>query len=274
MSRSERYDPLLYLHSFPLPVYASPALDQIAHPIATRFTRGYHFLRKALGASPQVGLLVLSSEDWLRYTALPVYGLTHYDLAQQMVITGGQPSTFWHLVLAMLAETSAQLLQELRAVYEQPDGQIDLAAHIDLWIVHDLGHAFHLQRSYWFPRRWLMELFADLCLYAYVVTEEPDRLSVLETFPHVMKKIQAGGLSAQALQDFETHYLDMPLETYLWYHGHFFEQSKRMYTAAGVSALQNMWYSFVVNNVQDISDEDVIAMLKRIQPNIEATFVN
>jgi hypothetical protein len=255
-------------------VYASSSLDQIAHPIATRFTRAYHFLHQTLGTSPQVGLLVLSREDWLRYAALPVYGLTHYDLAQRMVIAGGQPSTFWHPVLEMLSETSAQLLQELHQIYEQPDGQIDLTTHIDLWIAHDLGHAFHLQRSYWFPRRWLMELFADLCLYTYVATEEPNHLSALETFPRVMTEMQAGALNVQVLQDFETRYLDMPLETYLWYHGHFFEQAKQIYTAVGVSALQNMWHLFVASNVQDIPDEDIIAMLKRIQPNIEVILVN
>jgi hypothetical protein len=36
---------------------------------------------------------------------------------------------------------------------------------VDTYVAHDLGHAFHLAREAWLPRRGLMELFTDLCAY-------------------------------------------------------------------------------------------------------------
>ena len=94
MSESRQYKRLQPLSQCSVPVYISSGVEQPAAAIPERYERGYRFLRTELGRSPSVGLLVLSEHDWPSYAALPVYGLTHYDHSQRMVIAGAQRSTF------------------------------------------------------------------------------------------------------------------------------------------------------------------------------------
>lgn len=270
MTSKARYGALERLQYFPLPIYTSPELEQTAQAIAARFTQGYHFLNQTLGTAPQVGLLILSVSDWAHHAAFPTYGLTHYDPAQRMVITAGQPTKFWRSVLDLVGEAHAPLLDELLSVYGQPDEHIDLAAHINLWVVHDLGHALHLDYSYWFPRTWLMEFFADLCLYSYIATNEPAQLSALETLPRVMSRLPARQFRYHTLHDFDTHYNGgMELENYLWYHGHLFEQAKHVFERSGCMALQRLWHTFVLVNIATVSDAQLIVLLRDVQPELD-----
>lgn len=124
-----QYAILQRLPAFPFPVYTSSTTAQQAHDLATRFTRAYDFFHEMLHSSPQVGLLVVSSDDWPRYSTFPLYGLTHYDAAQRMVITGGEASgneasMLWRPVLQGIGATSAHLLEELRLTYGQPNEHI------------------------------------------------------------------------------------------------------------------------------------------------------
>lgn len=112
-----------------------------------------------------------------------------------------------------------------------------------------------------------MELFADLCLYTYIAVNEPHSLPALQTLPRIIRQAHGERLTVSRLQEFETSYLDLPLGTYFSYHGHFFEQAKRMYITAGVSALQDVWRSFVLADVQNVSDAEVLAMLVQVQPS-------
>ncbi len=47
-----------------------------------------------------------------------------------------------------------------------------------------------------------------------------------------------------------------------------------MYAASGVSALQSMWRSFVLADVQNVSDAEAMVMLKRIQPSVAQMLVD
>jgi hypothetical protein len=60
-----------------------------------------------------------------------------------MVITAAESGTFWRPAIDLVRAHAPDLLDDLRAAYEQPDGNIDPIANIALWITHDLGHAFH-----------------------------------------------------------------------------------------------------------------------------------
>jgi hypothetical protein len=61
----------------------------------------------------------------------------------------------------------------LRAHYGEQDGQIDVTPFTSLIVLHQLGHIFHQQVPFEFPRRWLRELFANLCVYTAVANGLP-----------------------------------------------------------------------------------------------------
>jgi hypothetical protein len=254
------------LAEFSCPVDVSAGLHATTRSQAIRFEQAYRFLRETFAATPPIGLMVLSVEDWSTHAhpAFAEYGVTHYDPDRGMVITGGQPAAFWQSLLDSLGAESADLLQELRETHGRPDGSIDLSRHIDLWIVHDLGHAFHYQ----FPRRWLMEFFADLCLYAYVAGLEPAQLPALMTLPRVVRKRRTDPFRCRTLSDFEREYINMGLDNYLWYHGLFFAWAERLYTAAGVMLLERLWRTFVAPGVSEMSDTQFIEALRQVHPDL------
>src|SRR6266540_6915100 len=154
------------LSAFSCPVYGSAGLEGKAQSLGSRFEQAYEFLSATFAVTPRIGLMVLSADDWSAHAhpSVTEYGITHYDPGRATVITGGEPASFWRGLVEGIGQDAPELLQRLRQTYGPPAGPIDLSPHIDLWIVHDLGHAFHYQ----FPRLWLMEFFADLCLTAFV----------------------------------------------------------------------------------------------------------
>lgn len=268
MKHGAPYAGLQRLNEFPLPIYTSSGHAPSVHRLATRFVRAYAFLHETFALTPPVGLLILSPQDWPQYAGFPTYGLTHYDPAQRMVITGSQLGTFWYPILDLIGATSPDVVQDLQVIYPQAHNRVDVTAHVDTWIVHDLGHAFHLSESYWFPRTWLMELFADLCVYTYLALHEPQHLPALETLPHAVRGLPVQVFRYQTLSDFETRYINMEAANYLWYHGQFFAHAQRVYQVAGRHALQRLWRTFVVANVQTVSDTELIALLQTVQPEL------
>jgi hypothetical protein len=266
----EHYTGFRRLHTTALPVFASQNLAAAAEEFAARYERAFRFLGATLNITPKVGLAILSSADWPRYAALPIYGATHYDYPRRMVVTAAESGTFWRPAIDLVQAHAPQLLDDLRAVYGQPDGSIDPAAHIALWITHDLGHAFHLHAEYWFPRRWLMEYFADLCSYTYIATAEPEQLPALEALPRALCAVDARHLPYHTWRDFETLYGDpnFSLENYLWYHGSLFETAKQAYRNSGIQALVRLWQGCMLANVREISDDQLAILLQQIQPEL------
>jgi hypothetical protein len=259
---------LQIVSEFASPVHCSRGLEAHAHTLAARFQRAHAFFSTLFGISPSVGLVVLSADDWPTYAraSFPIYGFTHYFDAQ--VVTGGPDTTFWQSFVDTITTASPHLVPELRTVYGRPDGRITLTPHIEWWIVHDLGHAFHAHLSYWFPRKWLMELFADLCLYTYVAANEPDYLPRLETVLRLLHQLPAAHFRYHTLHDFDTQYLNMELVNYVWYHGHFFACAKLVYDAAGRSALDRLWRLLVIPNVREVTDTELAALLQDGQPEL------
>jgi hypothetical protein len=270
MADLEHYAGLQRLRASGLPVFASSNLAEAGEGIAARYERAYSFLSATLNITPEVGLVVLSAADWSRYAAMPIYAVTHYDYPRRMVVTAAESGTFWKPAIDLVQVYAPTLLDDLRGVYGLPDGIIDPAAHIALWITHDLGHAFHLHAEYWFPRRWLMEYFADLCSYAYVAIAEPEQLPALETFLSALRAVDVQHLPYHTWHDFETLYGkdNFSLENYLWFHSSLYETAKQAYRNSGVQALARMWQGCVLANVREISDEQLTTLLQQIQPEL------
>jgi hypothetical protein len=269
MTHPDHPTELRVLSPFPFPVQSSPDLVEHTQLLAQRFERARDFLQQTLAVTPQVGLRVLSAADWPVYAhpAFADYGLTHFDPVQGMVITGGPDSTFWHAFVDAIA-AEPDLLEGLRATYGRADRQIDLTRHIEWWIVHDLGHACHAHLDYWFPRVWLMEFFADLCLYSYLASNEPAYLPALETFPRVLSRLSPAHVRYHTLHDFDTQYIKLELTNYLWFHGHLFEAARKAYAGGGNSTLSRLWQTFALANVREVSDTELARLLQQVQPEI------
>ena len=166
---------------FSLPVLSSAGLESRAGSIAERVVKAHRFLSKTLEFTPPSALLVLSIADWPSRSGTQVYGMPHFRAGN--LIVAGQPADFWQGFVSMIREESADSLKRAEEVYRGPNGSIDFSPFFDMLAVHELGHIFHDQVPFRFPRAWLTEFFANLCLHAYIASIEPENLPVLETFP-------------------------------------------------------------------------------------------
>jgi len=172
--------------------------------------------------------------------------MPYYD-AGNLFLTG-EPSDLTARLEEVASSADPAAAWELDQVYGT--GADRLGPFADMLVVHELAHAFHDGVPFVFPRSWLMELFADVALYAFVVTEEPDRRLHFETLPRVALEHRLLKPVARDLRYFEAFYPDIEPLTYVWYQFRFTMMAKGLIDAAGSSMLRLLWDAFAVTNEQ------------------------
>jgi hypothetical protein len=266
------YPNLFELSGFPVAIYLSAGTEQRAQEIAGRCQRAYQFLGKTLNFEAEICILVLAPEHWQDYTGSPMYGVPQ-TIDQRTLVVAGQNSELWQMIVPPLEELSPAVAQALRVVYGQPDGSIDLVSYMNLLAVHEMGHLYLDQATgkfdFSFPHRWLVELFCNLCLHAYIAAEESQQLPSLETFPNT---IVAGGLahlSYQALDDFERLYADMEPQNFIWYLSQLHLAAQRIYNAGGVETLPRLWKMLVQSSEKSLDKQLALRLRTEVHPEVE-----
>jgi hypothetical protein len=241
-----KHEGLAALTGFPFEVRTSASTREQAGRLADRCARAYSYLGEMLAFRPRCALVVLNRADWSERASNPSYVMPYYD-AGNLFLTG-EPSdlTAWLEEVAGSAPPAAA--RELDQVYGT--GADRLEPFADLLIVHELAHAFHDGVPFAFPRSWLMELFADMALYAFVVAEEPDRRLHLETLPRVALEYRLLKPVARDLRYFEAFYPYIEPLTYVWYQFRFTMMAKGVVDAAGPNVLRRLWDAFARTDEQ------------------------
>ena len=214
-----------------------------------------------LGFDPVLRLLVLSPDDWAEHAAFPLYGMPHYTERDTIIVSAG-PADFWQGVVRM---PDGILTQDQRAevetVYGTADGKPDMSAFADLIAVHELGHLFHEQVPFAFPRLWLMELFANLCVHAYLAEKEPERVPLWTVLPERMMSLPANRVRHRSLEDFERLYVGVGPENYVWYQFGLAFGASEIYDAAGAGALRRLYRTFETNE-NELTDGQLAELLR------------
>jgi hypothetical protein len=234
------------LSGFPFEVRTSASTREQAGRLADRCARAYSYLGGMLAFRPRCALLVLDRADWSERASNPSYVMPYYNAGN--LFLHGEPSdlTAWLADVAGSAPPAAA--QELAQVYGT--GADRLEPFADMLVVHELAHAFHDGVPFVFPRSWLMELFADMALYAFVVAEEPERRLHFETLPRVA--LEHGLLKpvARDLRYFEALYPHIEPLTYVWYQFRFTMMAKGLIDAEGPTVLRRLWDAFALSDEQ------------------------
>jgi len=155
----------------------------------------------------------------------------------------------------------------LEAVYGTLEsGRLDVSAFADLLVVHELAHLFHAQVPFTFPRLWLMELFANIGLHAYLAEVEPAELPVLTTLPDSMKALSTARVRHRSLEDFERLYVGVGPENYGWYQLRLHAAARELYDDAGVDALKRLYRTFAAQRAE-LTDRQLAELLEeRVHP--------
>lgn len=252
----DRRSGLVALDGLPLPVWHSEGLAERAGPIAERCATARHLLSELFEIEPAVELLVLTEKDWPGHAAHPLYGMP--NSTRDTVVVAGEPNRFW---LAFIDMVDDEGRTELAEAYRDGTGEIDLSPFFDLLAIHELSHVYQAQGRVRFPRLWLNEFFCNLCLHAYVVAEEPERLPELLTFPRVVSTVSADRFEYRTEQDFERLYDEMPGTNYGWFQCRMHAGAASVYDGGGIRILKRLWdhYQSQVDRsqlVRDLSEVD------------------
>lgn len=263
MSRTN-YSNLVELNEYSFPVYASQGTQKRARQLATRCQKAYSFFSIALESKPRMRLLVLAPEHWQEYTGSPMFGVPQ-TIDEQTVVVAGQNAELWKMVVPPLDMLPPSHAQAIRITYGQADGSIDIAGHMDLLPVHEVGHLFIDQTAGQFdfhlPRRWLVELFCNLAMHAYTATEEPNQLSTLTVFSQAIVALGSDHLTHRSLQDFEQLYASMETPNFVWYLSVLDVAAQRIYDTAGVEVLRRL-FNAIAQSSESLADEQLATHLQ------------
>ncbi|MGH3157874.1 MAG: hypothetical protein ACRDNF_15040 [Streptosporangiaceae bacterium] len=241
-----KHEGLVSLSGYPFEVRTSASTRGQARRLAERCGRAYSYLGEMLAFRPRCALLVLNRADWSERASNPSYVMPYYD-AGNLFLTG-EPSDLTAWLEEVAGSAPAAAARELDQVYGTGAGR--LAPFADMLIVHELAHAFHDGVPFVFPRSWLMELFADMALYAFVVAQEPDRRLHFETLPRVALEHRLLKPVARDLRYFEAFYPYIEPLTYVWYQFRFTMMAKGLVDAAGPDVLRRLWDAFALSDEQ------------------------
>jgi hypothetical protein len=246
MSESEPKNRLVRIPDFRFAVYASPGFEKQAAQAAGRCAQAYAFMSELFSVAPKIRLQGLAEEDWTSHTMGQPYGMPHYQFSSQSITIAVEPSYLWRRSVEVIRDSSPEDYRELQSVYGEFRDDPDLSEFFNLLVVHELGHAMHHQGRCVFPRFWLQEFFCNLCLHAYIVSREPEKLPFLETYPHLLTRADPSQFEHRTLGDFEMFYSNMAPQNYAWYQTQLTVAAKRVFEVGGVDVLKRLWHAFHV----------------------------
>jgi len=164
------------------------------------------------------------------------------------IIMSAEQGDFWSNMIQLLESKNPESIMPLSSVYGNSKGEIDLSKFFSTLVIHELGHTYHQQYPFQFPRLWLMELFANLCNYICLREINSELIIYLETFPKYLSQIDKAEYKFNTWNDFEEKYDIIPPENYGWYQSRLKEIAIRLYEIYGENILIKIWNTFAQSN--------------------------
>ena len=258
---AQNYDSLIHLDGYQTKVYYSNGTNERAKIMASRCDKVVQFYKKQIKFEPSVTLLILSPQDWSKYTNFPVYGMPHYN-DNKTLIVASDDNDFWKSFIPPISQLPGQLADQIISTYSNKNGDLTMQAFFDLLAIHELGHAYHNQGKLTMQRKWMGELFANILLHTYIAENEPELLPALTVFP---KMVVAGGkseLKYTSLNDLETNYAEIGQKypkNYGWYQCRWHIAAGNIYNTGKVKTFKKLWVTLKSNN--EILDNAAFASL-------------
>jgi len=219
-----------------IPTYYTPGYEDRARLLQAFFSNELRYSKQHIPFRLTVSLAVLDSAQ---------YALTEHQLPYPTPsCTGDPPVAMMPVnciggpdVLPKEADASDDVRQAVSAHHLNWNQASDNA--YDLWGGHELGHAILDAYGINPGTRWLNEMVASYVLYAYLASEHPEQLWLIDV-------LEVGGRPAQlqhyvSLNDLDSKFLSIAVNeprNYLWYQAQFFEQIKKVYKRQGVGFLK------------------------------------
>jgi len=220
-----------------LPTFASAGVEERARDVGRIAADSYGYLAGLLGFRPDVQVFVVTEADWSRVTEA-LYGLPNAGNGT-LVVAGDEPA--WWAQFADMVQPEDRA--EFDEVYGTDDGSFRLGPFMDLIAVHEVAHVFH-QGAQHFPRLWLQELFANLCLHAWVADRSPTDHRMLTTLPRLGARSPRDAWPHSSREDFETLYTSVGGLNYVWYQFRLQVEAAALHDRAGTDVVRRLFDAF------------------------------
>jgi hypothetical protein len=250
---SAQYDSLNHLDNSP--IYYSNGFETRARDINKNIGGALDYYKQVLNFKPEVAVLVLSEQDWSKYSRAPIYGMPHYTSSKTLVVAAAN-NDFWNSYIPDLKALPPALREQIQKAYQQPDGTITMERFFDLLAIHELGHAFHMQESLKMQRKWMGELFCNIFLHTYIAEKSPALLPALTVFPQMVVAGGTNGFTFTTLPQFEENYnmiAQKHPKNYGWYQCKLHVAAQKIHDAGGKNVIAKLWNA--LHSQEMISDD-------------------
>ncbi|WP_242929105.1 hypothetical protein [Pontibacter vulgaris] len=264
-AEAQQYKQLHALNNHKAQVYYSAGHADRANTIATRVDKAMSYYQQLLGFKPTVTLLILSPDDWTKYTNVPVvYGMPHYADDKTLVMAA-EDNAFWKSFIPPLDQLPQDLSDQLKSAYQDEKGNLSMQPFFDLLALHELGHAFHFQAGLNMQRKWLGELFANTLLHTYVAEKEPKSLPALTLFPQMVVGSGAKEYTYTSLHDVDQRYDEIGQKhpkNYGWYQSRWHMAAGQIYDAGGKLVSRQLWNA-LKSEEKKLNDHQLLTVLEK-----------
>jgi hypothetical protein len=260
---AQTFDNLNHLEGHKTKTYYSNGSKEQAEIMATRCDNVITFYNPLINFEPTVTLLVLSPEDWSKYTDFPVYGMPHYNDSQTLIVASDD-NAFWKSFIPPLDQLPSELAEQITNAYSDTNNSLSMRGFFDLLAIHELGHAYHIQGGLKMQRKWMGELFSNIFLHTYIAEMEPELLPALTVFPQmVVTSTNKEELKYTTLVELESNYNILGQQfpqNYGWYQCRWHIAAGNIYDAGGIIAFQNLWKT-LKDQQESLNDEEFALLL-------------
>lgn len=248
---AQSLEDLNHLEGYKTKTYYSSGSKEQAETMAKRCDNVISFYKSLINFEPTVTLLVLSPDDWRKYTKFPVYGMPHYNDAKTLIVAS-EDNDFWKSFIPPLDQLPKELAQQISKTYSDKNNSMSMRGFFDLLAIHELGHAFHEQGGLTMQRKWMGELFANILLHTYIAEKEPELLPALTVFPQmVVSSTSKSDLKFTTLNELESNYNLIGQQypnNYGWYQCRWHMAAGNIYDEGGIAAFKNLWQELKSHN--------------------------
>lgn len=260
---AQTFPGLTKLENVQTSTYYSEGSEEYAKEMAKHCDQVKSFYGELIQFQPEVSLLVLSKEDWPKFTRFPVYGMPHYS-DNKTLIVASEDNDFWKSFIPPLDQLPPDFAAKISKTYTDSDGNLTMRGFFNLLAIHELGHAYHIQGGLTMQRKWMGELFANIMLHTYIAENEPDLLPVLTVFPEmVVASTSPESLEYTSLGELESNYekigQEFPLN-YGWYQCRWHKAAGEIYDAEKIQVFLNLWKE-LKQEKNVLNDADLAKML-------------
>lgn len=260
--KAQTYPGLVSLDGYKTTAYFSPGNEERARVLALRCDNVMNYYSEFTGFIPLFTLLVLDPDDWSRFTNFPVYGMPHYS-DNKTLIVASRDNEFWRSFIPPVDQLPDGLANNIRRTYSDEAGNLSMAPFFDLLVIHELGHAYHLQQGINMQRKWLAELFVNMFLHTYIAEKEQDLLPALTVFPKMVISGDKSSLTFTSLADLENRYDEIGQkypQNYGWYQSRWHSAAADIYDAGGRRVITDLWIA-LENQKENLDDAGLARLL-------------